>query len=243
MKRHWEQGWTDGRRRCRITKLNFLGHIVLARDSAESRIGNLLGDFVKGLPSAFPDEYGAELVDGILMHRAVDVFTDRHPAFLRARGLLAPERRRFAGIVVDIFFDHFLSIRWERWMDGKKEDFVSRFYGELVAFRLPRITADFPEITARMVEQDWLGTYASLEGMDLTLRRVSARSPRLAPMIGSMDDLAENFAQFEECFEEFFPDVRTFAKDWQASRTMFRDDLADPISPARLANATNSGNR
>lgn len=201
-------------------ELNFLGHIVLARDSAESRIGNFLGDFVKGLPSAFPDEYGAELVDGILMHRAVDVFTDRHPAFLRARRLLEPERRRFAGIVVDIFFDHFLSIRWEKWMVGRKEDFVSKFYGELLAFRLPRITADFPEITARMVEKDWLGTYATLEGMELTLRRVSSRSPRLAPMIASMDDLVENFQKFEECFEEFFPDVRCFASDWKTLKKL-----------------------
>ena len=206
--------------------LNFLGHIVLARDSAESRIGNFLGDFVKGLPSAFPREYGAELVDGILMHRAVDVFTDRHPAFLRARQLLAPERRRFAGIVVDIFFDHFLSIRWGKWKEVQKEDFVSNFYRELLSFRLQRITVDFPEITARMVEQDWLGTYESLDGIDLTLRRVSSRSPRLAPMTASMDDLVVKFAQFEECFENFFPDVRTFVRNWQA-----RNKTSNPENP------------
>ncbi len=212
--------WTVGKWGLTLAGLNFLGHIVLARDSAESRIGNFLGDFVKGLPSAFPDEYGRELVDGILMHRAVDVFTDKHPAFLRARKLLAPERRRFAGIVVDIFFDHFLSLQWEKWMEGDKDDFVSGFYGELVAFHLPKITEEFPEITARMVEQDWLGTYAALEGMELTLRRVSARSPRLAAMIGSMDDLEANFLEFGECFEEFFPEVRSFAARWHASHDL-----------------------
>ena len=105
-------------------------------------------------------------------------------------------------------------------MEGGKDDFVSGFYDELLAFRLPRITGEFPEITARMVEQDWLGTYATLEGMELTLRRVSARSPRLAPMIASMDDLVESFPVFEECFEDFFPDVRAFARDWQASNKL-----------------------
>ncbi len=172
---------------------------------------------MKGLPSAFPAVYGPELLDGILMHRAVDVFTDRHPAFLKARALLAPERRRFAGIVVDIFFDHFLSLRWERWMVGSKREFIDRFYTELLAFRLPEITTEFPQVTARMIEQDWLGTYATLDGMDLTLRRVAARSPRLAVMIDSMEDLLGNFPEFEECFEEFFPDVRGFARDWQAT--------------------------
>ena len=201
--------------------MNFLGHIVLARDTAESRVGNFLGDFVKGLPSRFPEEYGAELVDGILMHRAVDVFTDRHPAFLRARDLLAPERRRFAGIVVDVFFDHFLSLRWEDFVQVGRMDFIRGFYGELEGFRLPRITENFPEITERMVRQDWLGSYASVEGIALTMRRVSTRSARLGHLVGAEEDLVKNFHGFKGCFEEFFPDVRSFARDWHASKKLF----------------------
>lgn len=201
-----------------MERLNFLGHIVLARDSAESRMGSFLGDFVKGLPSTFPDEYGAELVDGILMHRAVDVFTDAHPAFLRAKGLLAPERRRFAGIVVDIFFDHFLSQLWDRLLQVDREDFIQSFYGDASSFRLPEITPDFGKVVNRMVEQNWLGSYATMEGIALTINRVASRSPRLAPMIGATDDLEADFDGFQECFEKFFPDVRRFANEWKSVR-------------------------
>ncbi|MBG7607350.1 MAG: DUF479 domain-containing protein [Verrucomicrobia bacterium] len=196
-----------------------MGHIVLARDSAESRIGNFLGDFVKGLPSSFPEEYGAELVDGILMHRAVDVFTDAHPAFLRARALLAPERRRFAGIVVDIVFDHFLSLEWHALMGKGREGFIRGFYSEISSYRIPLVVDGFPAICERMIRQDWLGSYATLEGIELTIRRVSSRSTRLTPMIGASDDFEEHFDAFRDCFEEFFPDEEGFARQWQQKRS------------------------
>lgn len=200
--------------------MNFLGHIVLARDSAESRIGNFLGDFVKGLPSLFPEEFGSELVDGILMHRAVDVFTDTHPAFLRAKSLLAPERRRFGGIVVDIFLDHFLSLEWETLMEKGREEFISDFYSELSVFRLPSVVDGFPVICQRMAQQDWLGSYATVEGIDLTIRRVASRSVRFAPMIAAGEDLERNFDEFRQCFEEFFPDVKCFVENWQSERSL-----------------------
>ncbi len=205
-----------------MVELNFLGHIVLARDSTESRIGNFLGDFVKGLPSSFPEKFGDDLVDGILMHRAVDVFTDAHPAFLRAKSLLAPERRRFAGIIVDVFFDHFLSLEWDRLMNIGSREFISQFYSDVTSFRIPDVIDGFPEIATRMAAQDWLGSYASVEGIALTIQRVSARSARLAPMLGAEDDLKRHFREFRECFDEFFPDVKNFAERWQRERPVSR---------------------
>ena len=183
-------------------------------------MGNFLGDFVKGLPSSFPDEYGAELVDGILMHRAVDVFTDAHPVFLRAKSLLAPERRRFAGILVDIFLDHFLSLEWDTLMKKGREEFISDFYSELSSFRIPSIVDGFPEICERMAQQDWLGSYATLDGIELTIRRVVSRSARLAPMIGAREDFERNFDAFRECFDEFFPDVKQFTENWKSEHSL-----------------------
>ena len=179
-----------------------MGHIVLARDSAESRIGNFLGDFVKGLPSSFPEEYGAELVDGILMHRAVDVFTDAHPAFLRARALLAPERRRFAGIVVDIVFDHFLSLEWHALMGKGREGFIRGFYSEISSYRIPLVVDGFPAICERMIRQDWLGSYATLEGIELTMRELLSVFKKhgievIAPEVGEKFDPQHHQAMFE----------------------------------------------
>jgi len=98
--------------------MNYLAHLALiptsCRDREDAlRIGNLLGDFIKGTESSLRLQFPVDLVDGIKLHRAIDKFTDAHPSFLESKQLLAPERRRYAGIVLDIIYDHFLSIHWK----------------------------------------------------------------------------------------------------------------------------------
>ena len=88
--------------------MNYLAHLLLADDTDASRIGNLLGDFATGTIESLAERYPPEILRGIKMHRAVDRFTDSHEVFKHARNLLAPGRRRFAGIIIDIIFDHYL---------------------------------------------------------------------------------------------------------------------------------------
>lgn len=176
---------------------------------------------MKGLPVTFSAQFDAEVVDGILMHRAVDAFTDRHPAFQRARLLLALERRRFAGVLVDVFYDHFLSLQWERWMGNTpRRGFIDRFYRDLQGFGQIEEVDDMPEIATRMAEQDWLGGYVALDGVALTIARIASRSVRFAPMIGGADDLEKSFVEFQSCFEEFFPDAQRFAQEWKDGRSL-----------------------
>ena len=84
--------------------MNYLAHLLLAGPTDASRVGNLLGDFVRGTPESLRGSYPDEVIAGIVMHRELDRFTDDHPAFQEARELLDPEHRRFAGIIIDIFF-------------------------------------------------------------------------------------------------------------------------------------------
>ncbi len=92
--------------------MNYLAHLHLAEDSDESLLGNLLGDFVKG---HLGNEYSPEIIKGIKTHRKVDAYTDSNEKFLACKKLLRPDRRRFAGIIVDLSFDHFLAKNWSQY--------------------------------------------------------------------------------------------------------------------------------
>ncbi|MFK7909400.1 MAG: ACP phosphodiesterase [Akkermansiaceae bacterium] len=194
--------------------MNYLAHLLLADNTDESRIGNLLGDFTRGAIFHLEKEYPAEVVRGIRMHRAVDRFTDDHKLFRQSRQLLAPERRRFAGIIVDIFFDHFLCLHWKDYHDEPIEEFIASIYRALdehPEWRAGRLADVFP----MMRDEDWLARYATVEGIENTLSGVSRRSPRVTKIAGGADDLRNNYETFESIFNKFMPDLLGFVKKWK----------------------------
>jgi acyl carrier protein phosphodiesterase len=93
--------------------MNYLVHFLLAGDDDELRLGNLLGDFVKGRVDRFAHRGLTErLRIGIHMHRTIDAFSDCHPAVHRSKRILAPAYGRLSGVIVDVFCDHVLARRW-----------------------------------------------------------------------------------------------------------------------------------
>lgn len=139
--------------------MNYLAHAWLARHSDDAILGALLGDFVFGqsnLPE-WPPAIRAEIV----RHRRIDQYTDAHPAVVAARGLFdAAGLRRYAGIVLDVYFDHCLARGWARWNETPLQDFTARVYRVLLVHRdelPPRLQA----IAPRMAAHDWLGSYAN----------------------------------------------------------------------------------
>lgn len=191
--------------------MNFLAHLLLAGPDPASRIGNLLGDFVKGTPESLTNQYPPDVLAGIVMHRKLDRFTDQHPQFLRARELLVPERRRFAGIVVDVLFDHFLSTSWDDFCHQPLAEFVEETFLLLESHR-DWLSNDFLAILPRMRRENWLMCYGTIEGLELTFERISQRSPRLEPIRDSASDLSAAFEEFREAFTGFFPDAQEEAR-------------------------------
>ena len=182
----------------------------LAGPTDASRIGNLLGDFVKGTPASRERDYPLKVIAGIVMHRKLDRFTDRREQFIRARNLLAPERRRFAGIVVDILFDHFLSRHWHEYSEQPLPLFIEAVHASLQRhpdWLSPKLAAVAP----RLRSENWLHSYGSPEGISHTLERVARRSPRTAPIKNSIEDLREKYHTFEDTFLRFFPNAHSFA--------------------------------
>jgi acyl carrier protein phosphodiesterase len=190
--------------------LNHLAHLLLAEDHALSRVGNLLGDFVTGRPEtlALP----LPVVQGIVRHRAIDRQADEHAVTARLKGLVAPERRRFAGVIVDLIHDHFLTRCWDEFSAVPLRDFIGTCNGDLRthATLLPPELADTLE---ERIADDWLGHYGTDRGLDEVFRRVALRNRRFAPIGAAIRDLRAHRSGFEEGFLGFFPALRRWVTE------------------------------
>jgi acyl carrier protein phosphodiesterase len=184
--------------------VNYLAHLLLAEPTAESWIGNLAGDFVKG---RIGDGVPLEIAQGIRHHRAVDAFTDSHPSVAAFRRVLIPEHGHYARVIADVFFDHFLAIDFTRYSSEPLDDFLHRVYNAIDphADELPgRLRFVYP----RMRDEGWLSSYQTIDGIRLALGGIShrlSRRPQLAPSVHFLEDMHR--ATLEPLFHEFFPDV------------------------------------
>lgn len=185
--------------------MNFLAHLQLAEANAESRAGNLLGDFVKGLP--WDDRFSIPVWQGIMEHRHLDVFTDQHPAWKRSRERLEPENRRYAGIIIDIFYDYFLAKHWQQFHPNQElKPFVKEVHIDLKSMK-PIFPQNARAPLGRLIRQKWLLSYAEVHGVRKTLRRVAHSSAKLKPVRGLERELIANLNEFETDFLEFYPDA------------------------------------
>lgn len=194
--------------------MNYLAHAWLAGAAPADRIGALLGDFVKGpLPCGLP----ADVAEGVRLHRQIDSFADHHPAFRRSRARILPERRRVAGILVDMFYDHFLACHWSRFHPLPLERFTADTYALLAdchEIQPPRFAALFPS----MRDGDWLASYRSPDAIAAALERMSLRMRRTGLLTGSGTELYAHYRGFEEDFLAFLPDARSHVEALRRAR-------------------------
>ncbi|GHD56718.1 acyl carrier protein phosphodiesterase [Jeongeupia chitinilytica] len=189
--------------------MNYLAHAVLAGPAPADRAGGVAGDFVKGvLPGALP----AALADGVALHREIDAYADLHPAFAASRARVSPLRRRYGGIMVDLFYDHLLAVHWTAFSPGETlPRFTARLYAELAA--QPGLPDGFVAVLPRMAQTDWLASYRDIDNVALALDRMSAhRIRRDNPLAGAADELREHYAGFEADFLAFMPDALAYAQ-------------------------------
>ncbi|MBE0650833.1 MAG: DUF479 domain-containing protein [Bacteroidales bacterium] len=188
--------------------MNFLAHAHLSGENSELLVGNMIADAVKGNQiSLYP-----ELVrQGILLHRKIDTFTDSHPCVKRSKDTIREEAGRYSGVVVDIYYDHFLSRQWTDFSDVPLDEFTVSVYRILGnhSYLLP---ARVKRMMPYMIAQNWLNGYANLEDLRRIFYGMDRRTKLHSGMSRAVQILVAHYDSLKKDFEDFYPEMIDFAK-------------------------------
>lgn len=189
--------------------MNFLAHIYLSGDNNLLKIGNFVADGIHGQP---PEDLPGEVKKGIVLHRFIDTYTDAHPVFRQSTKRLHPYYHHYSGVIIDIFYDHFLAKNWNEYHSESLQDYTNAFYTLLQENEtiLPEKTKG---MVPYMIKQDWLGSYASIEGIGGILKQMDRRTANKSGMGNAVKQLTEFYEDFEEEFRVFFEDLRKYVKE------------------------------
>lgn len=185
--------------------MNFLAHLYLSGENEEVALGNFIADAIKG--SHYKD-FPENVAKGILLHREIDHFTDNHPVFRQSKSRLVPKYRIFSGIIVDIFYDHYLARNWNDFSAEHLNQFVSRAYFLLVR-KFHLLPARSKRILPFMVSQNWLVGYADFDSLQKVFNGMSRRTNNLSGMENAIVDLKADYQLYEDEFRLFFPEIVT----------------------------------
>ena len=185
--------------------MNFLAHIFLSDSMDELMVGNFIGDFVKGKKY---EKYATPYKIGILLHREIDSFTDSHPTVNQSKDRLRANYRHYAGVVTDMFYDHFLATNWLKYSNQSLESFVTSAYSTLQRHK-HNMPLRAKQMLPYMIEGNWLLSYSEIEGIDKALNGMSRRTKFKSEMEKASTDLVKHYNAFNLEFNTFFPDIIT----------------------------------
>jgi acyl carrier protein phosphodiesterase len=183
--------------------MNFLAHIYLSGDNDLMKIGNFMAD---GIHGKHFDTFPMEIQKGIILHRAIDTFTDAHPVFRQSTKRLHANYHHYSGIIVDIFYDHFLAKNWSHYSNEKLEDYSERFYQSL-RDNYNDLTPKTQKMMPYMIEYNWLLSYQTIDGIESVLAKMDTRMKRDSNMRFSVAELRTFYPEFETEFTAFFKEL------------------------------------
>lgn len=184
--------------------MNWLAHLYLSEPSAEFRIGNVISD---ALSVAEVAKLPVEIQRGAEVHRKIDAFTDAHPVVRRSIGRMVPPHRRFGGILVDMFYDHFLAANWGRFSDEPLEEFSKRVYAEFEAHE-PSLPEEAVKMLHHIRTRNRLCSYREIAGVRHALEGIGMRLRRPQQLGESIVELERHYDALQKDFMEFFPLLR-----------------------------------
>jgi acyl carrier protein phosphodiesterase len=187
--------------------MNFLAHVYLSGDSREIIIGNFIADAVKGSHYL---NYSEGIIKGILLHRKIDEFTDCHPLVSESKKRLRPKYGKYSGVIVDIFYDHFLASDWSIYSSVPLPLFAVSIY-RLMTDNISSMPPKVHRFLPYMISGNWLANYANLEGIHSTLKGMSRRTKFESGMERSIEDLKQDYLSYQQEFREFFPELQKFS--------------------------------
>ena len=190
--------------------MNYLAHIFLSGENPNVMIGNFMADSIKGSKYS---SYAPEIQKGILLHRQIDTATDAHPAFRQSTKRLHKNYGHYSGIIVDIFYDHFLAKNWADYSDIPLADYIESFY-TLLRKNTDVLPQNIKKMAPVMMKGNWLLIYADLEGIDRVLGGMNRRTKNRSGMDKAGFELREYYSLFEADFKLVMKDLQKLSTDF-----------------------------
>lgn len=187
--------------------MNYLAHIYLSGEDDDLKIGNFIADSIKGKRYL---TYPLEIQKGIVLHRAIDSFTDSHPVVKQSVHRLFPEYSHYSAVIIDILYDHYLAANWKDFSDIPLDVYVDNFY-QLLTNRKSDLPKKVQNFLPYMIEDNWLLSYASIEGIGKILFQMNRRTENRSRMDLAVKELKLYYELFEIEFRTFFPELEQFA--------------------------------
>jgi Uncharacterized protein conserved in bacteria len=189
--------------------MNFLAHIYLSGDDEAVIIGNFIADGIKGKRYL---KYPSQIQKGILLHRAIDSYTDQHPIVKQSTARLHENYSHYSGVIVDILYDHFLAKNWKQYHTQPLEEYIEDFY-ELLRNNFQILPARVQRMMPYMIANNWLLSYATIPGISKILVQMNVRTKNVSRMNFAVVELEQYYAEFEEEFTVFFEALTQYTKN------------------------------
>jgi acyl carrier protein phosphodiesterase len=189
--------------------MNFLAHIYLSGDNEGITIGNFIADGIKGKRYR---KYPQQIQKGILLHRAIDSYTDSHPIVKQSTKRLHENYSHYSGVIVDILYDHFLAKNWKNYHDTPLDEYVDEFY-EMLRNNFGVLPTRIQRMMPYMIGDNWLLNYATIAGISKILNQMNVRTKGISKMNFAVLELEEFYTEFEEEFTSFFAELIEYSKN------------------------------
>lgn len=188
--------------------MNFLAHLYLSYNNEPIMVGNFIADMVKGRQI---EKFEDKILRGILIHRAIDAYTDSHPVVELSKARLRSRYRKYAGVLVDLYYDHFLAANWNNYSQVPLNTFVWDSY-KIITRHYIILPPRAKRILPAMITANWLKSYAEQEQMRTIFEQMARRTTFESGMENALTELVEFYPLFKREFEEFFPDLEDFVR-------------------------------
>ena len=189
--------------------MNYLAHLYLSFGHEEIMVGNYIADAVKGKQI---ERFSEKIQEGIRLHRGIDDFTDKHPIVENSKARIRKRYRKYAGVIIDMYYDHFLASGWENYSSESLINFTRQSYKTLLRHYVT-MPARMKRILPFMAAGNWLASYAETDNIALALKGMSRRTKFNSGMENAGEELKLYYHDLKGDFSEFFPEVIKFSKN------------------------------
>lgn len=189
--------------------MNFLAHAHLSQGNEDVIFGNFIADAIKGRSYL---KFRKDIVSGILLHRDIDTFTDRHAIVKGSRAMIREHYGKYSGVVVDIYYDHFLARNWEHYHSEELTQYSTKVY-LILAKRFLLLPARVKRMLPFLIGQNWLSGYANLNDLKRVFNGMDRRTGYVSGMGSAVKILEDNYNPLYQHFKEFYNELEMFSKE------------------------------